>query len=322
MDPTTFSDLDIMTIRLNIISTAIWAGLSTTTQKLFRQQDIFDHLYEISLQDQLNYEFSEINETDTLALEKFFKTDTVTDILSQIYLHSDKSSKEIEKEFIKIFCKVRPLGKRSNKDLGNKLFFCINHACYKSIHLRIANGMLLGHEYMSEARHKTTLERLDRMEQCIEQNRNEILVELIKNRHYLNSEEGILLAEDTIENNEISDFQKLKCDVDSDQKPVEILREIIKKYEIGIFDSKVTFNGLLKDYFQGGFKRETNILITSVNENIPQDFLAKKDQIPFQILSAQCIQRLEDCGYSKDLSIWAINTWAKALDMNDEDLIV
>ena len=98
-----------------------------------------------------------------------------------------------------------------------------------------------------------------------------------------------------------------------DDKPIEILCIIIKKHNISLITNPPVFTGIIKDYFKGDYKREVKILTTSIEENIPQDLLAKKDKIPFAVLSGQFVQRLEDCGFSKELSVWAVHAWARAL---------
>lgn len=99
------------------------------------------------------------------------------------------------------------------------------------------------------------------------------------------------------------------------EKPTLILCTLIKNHNSEVINNKDIFKGLVKDYFKGDFKRESTILIKSVTESVPQDLLAKKDQIPFTILSVQLVQRLDDCGFSKDLSHWAVYAWGKALEI-------
>ena len=98
--------------------------------------------------------------------------------------------------------------------------------------------------------------------------------------------------------------------------PTEILCTLIRNQGNAFNNNPTGFMGLLKDYYKGEYKREVKILTTSIEENIPQDILAKKDKIPFSVLSSQFIQRLEGCGFSKELSIWAVEAWEKALKMD------
>ena len=98
-------------------------------------------------------------------------------------------------------------------------------------------------------------------------------------------------------------------------KPIEILCLIIKKHNISLISSLSVFTGLLKDYFKGEYKAEFTILTKSIEENIPQDLLSRKDKIPLSVLSGQLAQKLENCGFSHELSAWAVNAWIKALGL-------
>ena len=96
-------------------------------------------------------------------------------------------------------------------------------------------------------------------------------------------------------------------------RATEILCLIIKNQTVSSISNQSAFTGIIKDYYKGEYKREVTVLVKSIEENIPQDLLAKKDKIPFSVLFAQCVQRLEDCGFSKEMSIWAVHAWARAL---------
>ena len=111
-----------------------------------------------------------------------------------------------------------------------------------------------------------------------------------------------------------SPLQKMLPDPFSE--PTEILCTLIKKQGISVVKNSPAFNGLLKDYYKGEFKAELTILTKSVEENIPQDILAKKNKVPVSVLASQHAQRLEDCGFSKDLSIWAVDAWTNALEIS------
>jgi hypothetical protein len=104
--------------------------------------------------------------------------------------------------------------------------------------------------------------------------------------------------------------------LDSNDEPIKILCSLVKKHDIySLFANPTLFNSLLKDYYMSKYKSESMILGVSISENIPQDLLSKKDTIPFSILSAQLINRLNNCGFSANLSEWVIKAWVKALDV-------
>jgi hypothetical protein len=103
------------------------------------------------------------------------------------------------------------------------------------------------------------------------------------------------------------------------EKPVEILRTIIQKYNTSIIYNSSLFNALLKDYCKGDHKGEVNVLNYSIGKNIPQDILLNKNNIPLSILSDQLIQRLiEDEFIKNDLAVWAVNAWIDVLEMKNE----
>lgn len=102
-------------------------------------------------------------------------------------------------------------------------------------------------------------------------------------------------------------------------QPRKYLCMLIQDHGPFIFNES-TFGGLLIDYFQGGFKKERNVLIKSINEDIPGNLHNKKDTLPYDILSSQLIQKLVQCGFTNDLSKWAVDSWAVAFGIiaNDE----
>lgn len=95
--------------------------------------------------------------------------------------------------------------------------------------------------------------------------------------------------------------------------PVELLSTIIQNHNISIIENPDVFRGLLKDYYQGKYKREFTILMRSVEEKVPQDLLLNKGSIPAPVLSGQFIQKLDNCGFTHNLSIWAVQAWVKVL---------
>jgi hypothetical protein len=119
----------------------------------------------------------------------------------------------------------------------------------------------------------------------------------------------------TIQNNYIPHSPTVKS-LPTNRKPTELVCILIRNHGISIIENPISFNGLLKDYYKGEFKKEVRILLTSVEEKIPQDIIAKKNQIPFTILSGQLIQRLDDCGFSKELAQWAVYTWAEVIGVD------
>jgi hypothetical protein len=166
LDPAILSDPAVVTIALNIISTGISAGLSKATTKVFRPQDITGYLNLLSFSDRIEQEidFDGIPTTDLKNLDTFIVNEQIIDIISQIYLDSEKSPTEIENEFVQVFCEIKPIGERSTEAFARKLFLCIRLASNDILHSIIMQGDLLAHEYKDQERHKEKRERLERIE--------------------------------------------------------------------------------------------------------------------------------------------------------------
>jgi hypothetical protein len=169
-DPTLFSDPSIYAITLNLISTGIAAGISKARKKAFRPQDITGFLNLLSFREIIEQEldFENISDADIKGLEIFIKTDIISDVISQIYIDSDKSNIEIENEFVQIFCETKPIGVRSSEAFARKLFLCIKLASDNLLRYKIMQGDLLAHDYKEEERHKEVVDYLKQIEKKVE----------------------------------------------------------------------------------------------------------------------------------------------------------
>ncbi|WAI01110.1 tetratricopeptide repeat protein [Methanogenium organophilum] len=158
------------TILLNLISSGISAGLNKAAHKIFRPQEIEDYLKSTSFQYNLEQELSflEGSEIDITALEAFFNSDKIICIFSQIYEASEKTLSEIESEFVKDFCEIKPITNQSNEEFGKKLFFCIKQAFNAFLQRKILEGEIVALEYKSEERHKELRDGQNRMENLLE----------------------------------------------------------------------------------------------------------------------------------------------------------
>jgi hypothetical protein len=102
-------------------------------------------------------------------------------------------------------------------------------------------------------------------------------------------------------------------------EPRDILIKLISKHEISSFQDSNQFHNILNDYFKGHFKKESRMLTESFKENIPNDLIAKKDSLPYEIISPQLVQRLVNVGFASDLARWAVDSWALSLGVIKED---
>jgi len=105
----------------------------------------------------------------------------------------------------------------------------------------------------------------------------------------------------------------------SNREATDRLKLVIRDHGTKILDTPQIFQGLLKDYYRGEFKKETRVLLTCLEERIPADLIGKKGNIPFSTQSDQLIRRLEDNGFSKDLSRWAVYSWAEVFEIKKTD---
>jgi hypothetical protein len=167
IDPSIFSDPNLLTIYLNIISTGICASLSKAKTAIFRPQDITGFLNLISFSDRIEREteFEGISTTELKGLDTFIVNEQVTEIISQIYVDTKKPPTEIENEFVQIFCNIKPIGERSTEEFARKLFLNIRLASNALLNSKIMEGDLLAHEYKDQERHNEEMEVLGRIEQ-------------------------------------------------------------------------------------------------------------------------------------------------------------
>ncbi|HYO62498.1 MAG TPA: right-handed parallel beta-helix repeat-containing protein [Pyrinomonadaceae bacterium] len=75
----------------------------------------------------------------------------------------------------------------------------------------------------------------------------------------------------------------------------------------------------MKDY-AGEYRREVSVLMSAVEEHVPQDMLAAHAGTPRELLLARMARRLSDQrALSEPAAAWAVNSWALALGLITED---
>ena len=106
-----------------------------------------------------------------------------------------------------------------------------------------------------------------------------------------------------------------------DDQPRNILIKILSQHDLSYFQDSNQFRNVLNDFFKGQNKKESRILTDSFKQNIPHDLLARKNSVPYEILSVQLVHRLVNYGFASDLAKWAVDSWALALKIiKEEDL--
>jgi hypothetical protein len=97
--------------------------------------------------------------------------------------------------------------------------------------------------------------------------------------------------------------------------PRKILCDIISQKGKTYFEETVAFRGRLNDLCYGNYKKERRCIIDSIAEGIPSALLNRKENIPYDILSAQLTDRLINCGFDRQLARWTVDSWAQALEI-------
>jgi parallel beta-helix repeat protein len=72
---------------------------------------------------------------------------------------------------------------------------------------------------------------------------------------------------------------------------------------------------LLRDYC-GQYKREINVLVGALKEQVAADMINSSAAMPVEVLYARLGKRLQDdLGFSEEASKWAVESWAQALNL-------
>lgn len=95
-----------------------------------------------------------------------------------------------------------------------------------------------------------------------------------------------------------------------------LLSQIILDQGISIIHEPRRVKGLLNDYCQGNYKREINILIILQDENVPQELIRNKDEIPYDISSLNIRKKILLLHAFDEIFLqWAIDSWGIALNL-------
>ena len=95
------------------------------------------------------------------------------------------------------------------------------------------------------------------------------------------------------------------------------LISLIKEHGGALYCNKRRCRSFLND-FCGEYKREVFVLSTAVECKVPEEMLRykEKEQFPLQTLIVQLKERLKsDYAFTEYASLWAVETWALALDI-------
>lgn len=103
------------------------------------------------------------------------------------------------------------------------------------------------------------------------------------------------------------------------EQPRQKLREIIARHGHSVVQDARRCEGLLRDY-SPQYQREISVLLSALEEHVPQDLLAAPVSVPRRVLLARLARRLADYhALSEPAATWSVNTWAVALGVISED---
>ncbi|HEX8354735.1 MAG TPA: right-handed parallel beta-helix repeat-containing protein [Pyrinomonadaceae bacterium] len=103
------------------------------------------------------------------------------------------------------------------------------------------------------------------------------------------------------------------------EQPRRKLHELVARHGQSVVGDARRFEGLLKDY-AGEHRREVSVLVSALEEQVPQDMLAAPADTPREVLLARMARRLSDNrALSDPAAAWAVNSWALALGLISGD---
>jgi hypothetical protein len=101
----------------------------------------------------------------------------------------------------------------------------------------------------------------------------------------------------------------------------EKLLQITNRFGISLCDDPRRCEGLLRDLC-GDYKREINLLISAMKEQVPANLLSSKGSIPWELLLNRLTRRLQDnLGLTEEAASWTVESWALALGVIGADEI-
>ena len=103
------------------------------------------------------------------------------------------------------------------------------------------------------------------------------------------------------------------------EQPRQKLCEIVARHGQKVVHDARRCEGLLKDY-SPQYRREVSVLVSALEERVPQDLLDSPHGTPRQVLLARLARRLSDYrALSESAAAWSANSWALALGLVSDD---
>ncbi|MBN1873680.1 MAG: WD40 repeat domain-containing protein [Anaerolineae bacterium] len=105
-------------------------------------------------------------------------------------------------------------------------------------------------------------------------------------------------------------------DRELDNFPRQTLQQLLQTYGSTLCESPRRVRGLLLDLC-GIYKREINLLLLALQENVAADLQGLSANIPRQLLSGYLVRRLQDnYAVTAEAARWAVESWAYALGVS------
>ena len=102
-------------------------------------------------------------------------------------------------------------------------------------------------------------------------------------------------------------------------QPRQKLREIVARHGPSVVRDVRRCEGLLKDY-SAEYRREVSVLVSALEEHVPQDLSAAPAGTPRTVLLKRLARRVSDNrALSEPAAAWAVNSWALALGLISDD---
>lgn len=99
------------------------------------------------------------------------------------------------------------------------------------------------------------------------------------------------------------------------ERPRQILSEIVTRHGASVVQDVRRCEGLLRDY-AAEHRREVSVLVSALEEQVPQELLAAPAGTPLEVQLRRLARRLSDNrAISEPAAAWSVNSWALALGL-------
>lgn len=102
-----------------------------------------------------------------------------------------------------------------------------------------------------------------------------------------------------------------------DDRPRTALKDLVSRFGPSLAGDATRTEGLLRDTCSS-CPREIFLLVNAIRGRVPADLLAPRHSLPLPLLKEFLARRLEeDLSFAGPAAVWAVETWAVALGLNE-----